>query len=206
MQDTGITHQALDMGECLRAQYRDQDMDSVRETDQVIEADAASAHGASMSRAKLRAQCEPLQDLVKMVGQSRLVYRGIVELSLVKFRDSDSPQVSHQVRCPVTTPSSDLSSPIALLLGIKNGREAGQGEGSLTSELRFQSIIGRLRPKTTQSTGIRVSILAEQGPVEGSTCVRLPHQVRLNNSNEPTNSHAGRRTLHPSLAAAYGPT
>mmetsp|Transcript_15476 Transcript_15476/g.43334 ORF Transcript_15476/g.43334 Transcript_15476/m.43334 type:complete len:687 (+) Transcript_15476:362-2422(+) len=93
-QEPAIIKQALDMSECLRVQRHRKLMSPNTGSPGGDAAPAATGFG--LPRTKLRSQSKALQELVQMVGVSRLVYRGIVELCRVKFRDSEYPYVSVQ--------------------------------------------------------------------------------------------------------------
>ncbi|KAK9843275.1 hypothetical protein WJX74_009608 [Apatococcus lobatus] len=74
----------LDMDECLPA------------SKPVLVKSAPLPVHAGVNRRKLRGGNKQLKILVDMVGPSEPIYRGIMELCMLKFRDSDKPYVGQQ--------------------------------------------------------------------------------------------------------------
>lgn len=91
---------AYDMAECLTVHHQ-------RKRTRAGGAAAPSADDHELAfppRSKLRRSSGALQVLVTMVGESRQVYKGIMQLCLAKFRDSEASNISMQV------PHTDLLS------------------------------------------------------------------------------------------------
>lgn len=97
VQESPNVMRAYDMVECLTVHHQRKKVSASGPSSGA----SAAEELALAPRSKLRRSSQSLQVLVKMVGESRQVYKGIVQLCVAKFRDSEASNISMLVRKPL---------------------------------------------------------------------------------------------------------